>query len=100
MCVGQQRKLKNKLWAPKGLILAKNKAAKSIRCTNFATSLHLQKLWLRESFWSIESNRYKDRDKKKTEYGKIFTLLKDEVPGLKVIDNSCDCVAFFCVSLY
>ena len=82
MCVGQQRKLKNKLWAPKGLILAKNKAAKSIRCTNFATSLHLQKLWLRESFWSIESNRYKDRDKKKTEYGKILNLLKDEAPGI------------------
>ena len=60
----------------------KKKAAKSIRCTNFAASLHLQKLWLRESFWSIESNRYKDRDKKKTEYGKILNLLKDEVPGI------------------
>ena len=28
MCVGQQRQLKNKLWAPKGLILAKKKPQK------------------------------------------------------------------------
>ena len=64
------------------LYFAMAASTSAVRWTHLAITNLLELLRSRESLWNIKSESYRDRNKKKTEYTEILTLMKDEVPGI------------------